>query len=355
MIIYILIFAGIVFAGTKMCQKNEFNTDYCSPKNTGTINAICSILIFFSHAYPYFNTTGAMDMPYRYLKVFLTQLVVVPYLFFSGYGIMESIKKKGESYIKRMPLDRLFKTWYHFAIAILMFLPVVLGFCGKNYGLKQVLLSFTGYTSVGNSNWYMFVTFVLYIIVIFSFLIFRKCYVAGAISTCILSVAFVILEIKIGLPERFYNTLLCFALGMVFSLIKKYIDKLLMKNDIIYGLGLGVTAFAFYYFQLNRSNSLIHYILLTFTAMALVLELMMKLSINSSILDWFSRHIFSFFMLQRIPMLMLSHIKLTSHPVVFLVLSFFATVVLATIFDAAMEKMDSLIFRKKKVKAEIKA
>ena len=97
MIIFVLILVAIICSGLTVSKKGEFFADYMSPKNTNTINAIFSVLIFISHATNYIgnaNMTSALDEPYVSLKVFLHQLVVVTYLFFSGFGIMESIKKK---------------------------------------------------------------------------------------------------------------------------------------------------------------------------------------------------------------------------------------------------------------------
>jgi hypothetical protein len=141
-------------------KKNEFHIDYCSPKNTNTINAIFSILIFLSHAGTYVKLDGTLDAPYFELRSFLGQLVVVTYLFFSGFGIMESIKKKGMPYIKAMPKNRFFKLWYHFAIVILLYTLVSVGIMGRRYSFSKWILSFIGLKSIGNSNWYLFVTFV---------------------------------------------------------------------------------------------------------------------------------------------------------------------------------------------------
>ena len=127
MIIFVLILVAIICSGLTVANKNEFYSDYCSPKNTNTVNAIFSILIFLSHAVTYVDLNGAFDAPYFTLRKFLGQLVVITYLFFSGYGIMESIKKKGTLYVKQMPVNRFFKLWYHFAIVIVLYTIVSVG------------------------------------------------------------------------------------------------------------------------------------------------------------------------------------------------------------------------------------
>ncbi|MGN1316146.1 MAG: acyltransferase family protein [Acutalibacteraceae bacterium] len=355
MIVFVLILAAVICSGLTVCKKDEFYMDYCSLKNTSTINAIFSILIFLSHAVQYINPAGVLDVPYLNFRAFHSQLVVVTYLFFSGYGIMESIKKKGTDYVKAMPVNRLFKLWYHFAIAVLMFTVVCVGIAHKEYTISRWLLSFIGLRSVGNSNWYLFATFTLYILVIVSFLIFKKSKKAALLCMCVLTVGLVLFEMtigksKLGITECFYNTILCFPLGMVFSMLKPYFDKIFMKNDILWFFGFSASVLLFAYFSQNRNENFPYYVLFTFFALAVIVFFMMKVNIRSSVLDWFGQHIFSFFILQRIPMIILKHFGYNKDVNFFIIVSFFGTVFLAVMFDAFTDKLDSMIFKNKIIK-----
>ena len=353
MIFFIVILIAIIVSGTTAAKKGEFFEDYCSPRNTGTINGIFSILIFLSHAVTYVKLDGVWDDPYFSMRKFLGQLIVVTYLFYSGYGIMESYKKKGTPYIKSMPLQRLFRTWYHFAIVVVMYAIVSIGIRGLEYTPLQIALSFTGFETLGNSNWYMFVTFVLYIIVVVSFLLLRKSKLLAVAGVCVLTALFGYWEIKIGLASQWYNTVLCFPAGMIFSLAKPYIDKVLMKNDLVWYGGFTAVFVLFGLFSQNRGESVIHHSLFAIFFALAVTVMLMKVQIKSSILDWFSQHIFSFFILQRIPMLVLRHYGFSKDPYFYIIMSFFITVVMSMFFDAAMDKLDSFIFKPRK-KKEIK-
>ena len=348
MLVFIFILVALICSGLSAAKKNEFYEDYCSKKNTNTINAIFSILIFLSHAVTYVRLDGVLDKPYFEFRSFLGQLVVVTYLFFSGFGIMESIKKKGVDYVKEMPKNRFFKLWYHFAIVILLYTVVSVGVAGKKYTVIHWLLSFTGLKAIGNSNWYLFVTFALYIIVILSFLLFKKSQKVALISVGILCIGFVLLEKEMGLGSRYYNTLLCFPLGMFFSMLKPNIDKLFMKNDIFWFVGFSASVVLFAYFSQNRDNRLLYYILFTFFALAVIVMLLMKVNINNSVLDWFGQHIFSFFILQRIPMILLREFGYNKNGYFFIIVSFFGTVFLSVIFDAFTDTLDSIILNKNK-------
>ena len=219
----------------------------------------------------------------------------------------------------------------------------------KNFLITDNLLAFTGYTSIGNDNWYLFVTFALYIIVFLSFIICRKHHNLAIIGVIILTCIFIYLEMKLELPRRYFDTILCFPLGMLYSQLKPIIDKIVMKNDILWIIATtGVFVICMFGSQ-NRDEHLIFRMLFMCSAPIFITLLMMKIQCRSSILDWFGNHIFSFFMLQRIPMRLLEHLNLTHEPYLFIALAFFGTVVLSTIVDEIISKTDTLIFKKKRI------
>ena len=339
----------IIISGLNAKVKNEFFTDYCSPKNTSTANAVFSVLIFISHGVTYIDMNNSLDDAYLGIKTFLAQGVVVTYLFYSGFGIMESIKKKGYIYVKRMPIDRFFKLWYQFALMLCLFIVANL-FMKKNFLITDNLLAFTGYTSIGNDNWYLFVTFALYIIVYLAFIICRKYHVLAIIGVFSLTCAFILFEIKLELPRRYFDTILCFPLGMLFSKLKPIIDKIVMKNDIIWIITTTASFVVCMFGSQNRDEHLIFRMLFMCCAPVFITLLMMKIQCRSTILDWFGNHIFSFFMLQRIPMRLLEYLNFNKSPYLFMCLALFGTVVLSTIVDEVITKLDKVIF-KKRIKA----
>lgn len=346
MIIFMIIIIGTLFLGMKVSPQGEFFNDYSGKKQTATINGIFTILIFLSHASQYLILEGAVDESYLTMNEFLGQLVVAPFLFFSGYGIMESINKKGIDYVKKIPKNRFFKVWYHFALALIPF--IILSFVfERNYTLSHILLSFTGYRAVGNSNWFMLVTFAMYIIVFVSFMICKNHKILGIVLTFALTGAFIFLEYKLGLETRYYNTILCFPAGMAFSMIKPYFDKFVMKSDTIWYITAGATALLFIAIKQIITRN-IFYNLFSIIFIVLLMLLAMKIKISNQILDFFGNHIFSFFILQRIPMIILSEIGYTEHKYAFIVVSFICTVLITVLFDWLMRKTDKLIYSKER-------
>ena len=122
MAIFLAIVLLIVFVDMKTAKNGEFFSSYISRQQSTAINGLFTLLVFLSHVSSYIKTGGIFDKPYLSFKSYMLQMVVVPFLFYSGYGIMESIKKKGMSYVKEIPKKRFLKVLVHFDIVVVAFI-----------------------------------------------------------------------------------------------------------------------------------------------------------------------------------------------------------------------------------------
>lgn len=348
MLIFLIIIIVVLFVDAKVTPQDKFHTDYCGIKQTSAINGIFTILIFFSHSVQYIKAEGTLDAPYLSFRTFLGQLVVVSFLFYSGFGIMESIEKRGIDYVKSIPVKRFFKVWYHFTLAFVLYLIIYIIF-DYNDSLKTTLLSYIGTSDYPNSNWYIFVILVMYAIIFAAFMISQKSKLTGVAVTIVLTIAFLYFEYKIGLPERYYNTVFCLPFGMLFSLIKPYFDKFIMKNDIIWAVSFAAVFTAFYLSKCHRDDSIVIYNISAIFAAVLILLTSMKIKLGNAIIDFFGNHIFSIFVLQRIPMIILYELGFNKHKYSFIIFSLIGTICLAMIFDYFTAKTDTLIFKRRKV------
>ena len=142
MIIFVLSLLVLAVYKCKPRLDGGFYEDYASPEQTRSINGICIMLILLSHTFAKVAPADVFDKAYEPMRIFLGQFVVVPFLFYSGYGIMESLKKKAD-YIKDFPKKRFLKIVLQFTIITLLY--VIMHVCiGIDYTLLHVLLSFVG-------------------------------------------------------------------------------------------------------------------------------------------------------------------------------------------------------------------
>ncbi len=356
MILFVLILGMILVRGAEIADSNNFSKNYMSIAGTNLIKGVFVLLVLLGHAVTYVKMSGALDQTYITLKEHLHQMVVSVFFFYSGYGMMKSILKKGYGYIKQIPLKRFFILLLNFDIAVCLYLIVGV-IMGQKFTLNTILFSLIGWKSVGNSNWYMFAIFGLYILMFFSFILLRwfekkgAIYVGTVIFT-ILTMLFVLWEIRMGLPNWYYNTMILMPAGCWFALLQKPVEKVVMRNDYLYALA-SVFLFVGYWLSYgNRwSGGIERYTIWALFFVAVVVFITMKISFQSKVLSWFGEHVFSIYILQRIPMLVLSRCGLAAqNRYGFIIGVIVITIFLALIFDYLTGKLDKCILKLLKVK-----
>ncbi len=356
MLLFIIILLIISFNGVKFAEENSFHDDYLSLTNTTAINGIFVILVFLSHSSQYISLdNGILDSTYVTFKSYLAQMVVVPFLFFSGYGTMESIKNK-KKYVDKIPKNKFLKTLVHFDIAILAFL-IIQWVCGKTYDIQHIFLSLFGWASVGNSNWYIFAILFLYLAVFIAFKItgsetnVRQS--IGSLLTLVMVVIYMYVMVQAGMPTRFYNTIMLFPIGMIYALIKAHIHKFVMRSDLCY-VCTCVLILGIYFVAYQLRGSIVFYTIWGIAFMALLLLFMMKVKVENAFLLWFGKNIFGIYILQRIPMIILSNLAggEIHRQYAFVIICLLITICLTMISDILFKKVDQVLFNKRSVKAE---
>ncbi len=353
MIFFVLILLLLIFNKMEISKPGEFNKDYISPDGTLAIKGIFVALILLSHGKSYLELGGAYDEPYIAMQNHLNQMVVAMFLFYSGFGMMESLKKKQFAYVQSVATKRFPNLLLNYDLAVMLFF--ILGFIiGQPYTIKQFLIALTSWEGIGNSSWYIFAILVMYIAVMIAFLPkkFSQSKAVELVSIIILtalSIAVVWGMKKIERPDYSYNTIILFPLGFWYSYFKNTIEKLLMKNDIIYSCTLAVVVVAYFLAYMHRWDRFLIYEIWAILFCTLVILLTMKISLQNEVLKFLGKHIFSIYILQRIPMIFLDHYGVSDrHKYVFLVASFALTTAIAVAFDFVTGKLSSAIWKPKK-------
>ena len=145
------------------------NDNYCNIKQTNAVKGICIGLVFLSHSNGYLQFGNTIfDFLYSLPFRILGQLMVVMFLFYSGYGIAVQYQKKGDCYLQHFFYKRIVKTELHFFIGVFLFL-ILNTMLGIQNSLYDTVFSFIGWTTIGNSNWYIFDILLLYLVSLLSF------------------------------------------------------------------------------------------------------------------------------------------------------------------------------------------
>lgn len=337
---------------------------YMKKERTAMINGIFIWLVFICHMNGYgLNLSLPDQLTFKPVNK-LGQCVVTSFFFFSGYGIMLSLKMKGKVYAKKLLTRRFPLVLLHFAIAVLCFYGVNL-LLGKEYPTSRVLLALTSWESIGNSNWFITVTLLSYLIIGTAALIIPE----RASKFVILLTAIVLLALIPVLKHKgswWVDTCLCIPAGMAFCLIRPRLDQWLqtwklplwipaaftcMTGLLIYrGMIVKIiTLFEIHIPELNilcaNIGSILFIIGLTYCFACVSFK-----NKPSPFMVWSGGPaLFYLYIFQRIPMLIGAHHGWTrEHTFLYQAGCFIATMAIALVCTKLFPKLDSLIFREKR-------
>lgn len=373
-----LILLVIFWRAKPVPREQGYFTDYMDPVYTTAIKGVFILLIFLTHGEQYLTLTDSLpDRIYGLFRIGLGQSVVTAFFFYSGYGMMQSLKRKGEPYLQAFPRMRILKTLVHFDLPVLLYLIAAV-FMGWSLTAGEIAGSFIGWDSLGNSSWFIFDILIAYVLFYMCFRIFagpaagadpaggegaQRQWQRGALLFTCCSAAFVILMVFVQ-ESRYYNTFLSVSMGIWFALYQERIEQFVQGKKaapvnsgdvtpaghgrffaILFGLAAlyvagGVLLMGIY----DRYEWL--YIPLPLLFMAALLLLTMVWRFDNPVLRYFGEHLFSVFILMRLPMELLEYAGLAENVYIFMALSFVCTVILAHVFDLFLQKLDSVLFRR---------
>lgn len=196
----------------------------------------------------------------------------------------------------------------------------------------------------------MFDTLVIYLLVYISFSMvrFRSNKVreyTGCVLMTVFTGVFIYILMKTGKENYWYNSVIIFPVGCWYALLRDRIEKILMKNDCLY-MGTALQAVIVYCisFQNRWKYGIEGYTVWAVVFVAVVVLFTMKVSVSSHIFTWFGEHVFSVYMLQRIPMIIFSDLGFAQNKYMFLVICIISTILLADLFDRYIGKKIKQIF-----------
>lgn len=305
----------------------EGYTDYLSLEKTTSIKGIFIILVFFSHFNKYVSYENVLDIRYYQIIGIIGQIMVIPFFFYSGYGVIESIKKKGDKYVSSIPKNRILKVFVQFFIATI-FLMLVKCAAGQEFALSEIILIFLAW----ENDWFVLAILFLYIFTYISFkLIKNKNMALNSTFVLLLTIAYIAVLMHFR-PRYYYDTVLCYPLGMFWSLYKEKISALVKGKTHKWILLCAVLAFVALVFKM--CGTYLPAVLLGYIfACAFIVIFTMRVSINNKIINWIGTHLFEIYLLHRIPMVICDGVGLIEfNPYISFIVCLAVTVLLAHFF-----------------------
>lgn len=342
MIVLFLLLVLISCFGMKL---SSWNNDYISKPVTDSIKGIFAIIIIYSHMRGYLpppSDSYAMtaDSIFHFLINLIGQLMVVMFLFYSGYGIMESNKLKRE-YTKSFISKRVLKTLFNFDIAVILYALLAL-IIGKEYEMSKYFWSIIGWESIGNSNWFVFDILILYIVAYFCLLARRKFNIAISkyfmliYGLCGIFIIFLYITKHL---TYWYDTILALPTGMLYSEYKNQIEKVLKRY---YWISLLIVLLLFVSTYLIGNHVKVLFNAIFFSL--LIVTISVKIKLDNRVLRWLGINCFAIYILQRIPMIIYSELGLNNNWLLFVICVIPTTLFLAAVFTAFTNRLNKRLF-----------
>lgn len=342
MLAFLILLLVLCVYGMKLETEKGAMTDYLSVDSTKSVKGIFIILVICSHFNSFVTLTGPLDVFYRDTVARFGQTMVTLFMFYSGYGIMESIAKKGDGYVKRLPVDRVLATLFRFDCAVLLF-AVLAPVLGQPFSLGKFLLSLVGWESLGNSNWYIFAILVLYLMTWVGFrLLGKHRWLAAAATAVMVCLYMVAMRYWAQQPSWWYDTVLCYVVGMFYSLLRRPIESIANKNRVVYVLVLLFLLAACALLLRNR-HIVVCDLLLNILFAVTVVVITMRVKLGNPVLRFCGEYLFEVYILHRIPMIILQRTPLRQLPELYLLLCGVLTAALVVPFRWTVDRLWRLI------------
>ena len=306
---------------------------YLSKERTNSIKGFFIVLVFLTHIKNYilnsgYVNSGLWDNIFWNFFYNAGQLIVVMFLFYSGYGVMESINKGGDAYVKSMPRHRILSTLINFDIAVLCF-GILSLLLHSNIYLKRFLLSLVAWDNLGNSNWYIFAIIICYTVTWLCALISKNKRSIGL--NVIIVLALIMILLSFVRPPWWSNTILAFPAGILFSQHKERIEGIINKHYLTLLIILIIAFSILYVIPLEAKG--IRHNLLSIVFAFIIIMLSMRIKVDNCALRWCGANLFPLYIYQRIPMIALSSAlpswMLNEQPLIYVALCGVITVMIA--------------------------
>lgn len=326
----------------------SFNEEWLGKEQALAIKGFFIVVVFLSHSNPYIgiadgsSTSAWGESLYSAVFSHTTQLMVVMFLFYSGYGVLKSFLTRpnySDSFFK----NRIIKTLFNFDLCLIPF--VLLSFFeDATYPISTYVLCWIGWKEIGTNSWYIFVILCLYAFSLVGMKISFKKRSPGFITfavTCIGSVLLICFLYAAGKQSWWYNCVLCYPLGMFFACYEKEIVSIVRNKWMtVLLVFISLALFIFFHFQESKITFMISAVLFGI----IVVLWSSRVVVGNPVINWFGDHLFEIFILHRLPLTLFSRIGFSSR-VLFVFTSFVASIVLAAFAKKLLKMLDNKVFR----------
>ena len=201
------------------------NKEYLNVKSTSGLRRFLALGIIFHHISPLVKT-GEEFSNFSYMGTYIVSI----FFFLSAYGLYVQNESR-ENYLDNFLVKRLSKIIVPFFIIslIYMFYRFV---NGQLIDLNFFINLFKQGSTIIYNGWFVDIIILMYIFFYLSFKFFQNKFLSIVFNT-IFIICYICLAIKLGYNFWWYNSVLAFAIGLIWAKNQNKIDRFLEKYYFI--------------------------------------------------------------------------------------------------------------------------
>ena len=201
------------------------NKEYLNVKSTSGLRGFLALGIIFHHISPLVKT-GEEFSNFSYMGTYIVSI----FFFLSAYGLYVQNESR-ENYLDNFLVKRLSKIIVPFFIISLIY--IFYRFVnGQLIDLNFFINLFKQGSTIIYNGWFVDIIILMYIFFYLSFKFFQNKFLSIVFNT-IFIICYICLAIKLGYNFWWYNSVLAFAIGLIWAKNQNKIDRFLEKYYFI--------------------------------------------------------------------------------------------------------------------------
>ena len=329
--------------------KNKEDASILDKNFSNSLKTLFIFLIVLSHILGALSYNGVLSKPLALFRFAMGQMCVTPFFLISGFGLFEGYKKYGNSYNKKVFLNHFLKILMFTAICLVPYLIYDLLVNGTK-PFYVYPLAFIGLTNLGNQNWFIFAILFVYLFTFLVGLLKIKNNYWNLLIITLGCVAYIVAFRLLGYGSYWYDTILAFPVGILFSINKAKIEKWLSKKSVpIILFFVSIILYVLWKllcekFAIIRDfHALYSLPLIVFVSIGIVCASKIFTARNN-LLVFFGINSWPLFLMHMLPILLLKPLGMNDS--VFYILSFVASLVLSIPFALLFKLIEKKIFKR---------
>ncbi|MDU5109604.1 MAG: acyltransferase [Clostridium sp.] len=289
--IFLFIGAIIFIVSKKSKVTNVEVNEYLDKQSTDCLKGLSVLIVIFHHIALFSSKHNT------YYNIFRNAgfLAVSIFLFVAGYGLMVQYLKK-ENYLKGF-WRKILNLYLVFFVSNIVVTAINNLFLNTRYGIRDVLISSISFRFANERElWFVAVMIFMY----FSFYIAFKFFKGktGIVFIIISTIVYIILCKKFNRGSWWYNTSICFTIGIIFAIYKDRIYEMYQKRYTI-KLIILLAFFGICMFLLHKKYWDIQYIT-PIVFITLITLLLLKFKLNSKVITFINNISFEMYLVHLI-------------------------------------------------------